>query len=69
MGEGVGMLELGCGGLWWKFAGVWIFGQKMAQLFVVLGSGCGELLEWKLGGLRRWGSGEYLGRVWAGSEV
>ena len=48
-GEGVGMLELVCGGLGWKFAGEVIFGHKMGEVFVVVGSGCGELLEWSFG--------------------
>ena len=41
-GEGVWRLELACGGLGWKLAGEVIFGQKMGEVFVVVGSGCGE---------------------------
>ena len=43
-GEGVWRLELVCGGLGWKFAGEVIFERKMGEVFVVVGSGCGELL-------------------------
>ena len=44
---------MGRGRLGWKFADVRIFGQKKGLVFVVVGRSCGELLERKLGGLRR----------------
>ena len=43
------MDKLVCGGLVREFAGGLIFGQKKGKVFVVLGSGYDELLEWGFG--------------------
>ena len=52
-------------GVRWSFGGV--SGQKQCQVFVVgemiCGSGGGELGI----GLRSWGCGEWIGKVWRGS--
>ena len=58
LGDGFWKLKLGFGGQVRELAGMWISGQKSGKVFVVLGSGCGELLEWSLGGLERLCSGE-----------
>ena len=38
--------------------------QKVWQVFVVVGSVCGEGEGWGSGGLGRWDSGDVLGGVW-----
>ena len=48
--------------LCWKVADGLVSGQELVQVFVVLGSGCGECEGVMLGGLGRWCSGELLGR-------
>ena len=47
--DGFWMDKLVCGGLVREFAGRLIFGQKKGKVFVVLGLGYGELLEWGFG--------------------
>ena len=61
LGEGVWMLGRAGGGLEKKIGTGLIFWQEWLQVFVVMGFGCRELLEWGFGGLERWDSGGFLG--------
>ena len=45
LGEGVGMLRWGRGGLRWKIGAGRVFWQEVLQVFEVMGSGCGVLLS------------------------
>ena len=55
------MVGLGSRGPQWIFAGLVDFGQKMGEVFVVVGWLCGEDEGRSLGGLERWCFGELLG--------